>query len=454
MRNNNRRRCVISGTFDCEAYWRDKNLAKLPYIDDKQTDQIVSVMDELLFVFCKESDVLITRQKMDTSHKQYLSSIGFSFINNDQHLINEQKKVKKSVKKSVSQLLIENKDNTYFHSIIQEGMTYTPFSILPESEEVCKDYKLVYEHPSIEIIKKVNSKVYSTLYNTNAEMKNKATIVHSAEELEHIGNALLKNSKFLIKDIFGVSGKGNLLIESSSVFDRIINYLKLQEKRQKSILFIVEPFLQKDFDFSCQFSIDKNGQTQIHSVQRLMNNNFAYQGSFTADDAFLNQLYDLGYFEEIQKVSNQLHQDGYFGHVCIDSMILKDESLVPIVEINARKSMSLIKHGIDKYVSKHLLKCCFTYFTLSYSRDFSFEELLDELDDSGLLYKLGKEQGIIPLTSNTLLINKKMNGSEDIKKTVKGRIYIAIVYKEETQQVILNEKIKTFFEEHNFAVLN
>ncbi len=453
MRDNSFRR-VVSGTFDCETYWRDENLAKLPFIDDKQMNYIVSVMDELLFVFCNESDILCTRYKMDEAHKHYLSELGFCFINNDQHLIASYTKTKEKMKENVSQLLIENKDSTYFKSLIQEGMTYSPFSVLQESQEVCALYKLTYDHPTIDIIKKVNSKAYSTRYNNKAEMKNKATIVYSAEELEQVGNEYLKTSKFLIKDIFGVSGKGNFLIESLSVFNRIVDYLKIQEKRAKNVILIVEPFLQKDFDFSCQFYIDKNGQSKVLSVQKLMNNNFAYQGSFTANEVFLDELNNNGYFNEIQNVSNQLFQDGYFGHVCVDSMTLKDSSIIPIVEINARKSMSLIKHSIDKYVSQFSLKCCFTYFALSYSRDISFEEILDKLDSEDLLFKKGKRNGIIPLTSNTLLINKKINTNEDNKKVVKGRLYIAIVYKEEHQQIPLNEKIRNFLKENFFTLLN
>ncbi|MFD1906532.1 hypothetical protein ACFSQ7_25010 [Paenibacillus rhizoplanae] len=44
-----------------------------------------------------------------------------------------------------------------------------------------------------------------------------------------------------------------------------------------------------------------------------------------------------GYFDVMIQVANDLFKDGYFGPVCIDSMVLKDGTLVPIVEINARK---------------------------------------------------------------------------------------------------------------------
>ncbi len=66
------------GSFNSEQYWREIEVSKLPAIADLQADTIVSVMDELGFLFCNSSnDILITRLPMDDAHKQYLWELGF-----------------------------------------------------------------------------------------------------------------------------------------------------------------------------------------------------------------------------------------------------------------------------------------------------------------------------------------------------------------------------------------
>lgn len=49
------------GTFDCEKFWEYDN-AKLPKIQDKQADNCILGMDELLIYLGDNQDKLLTRQ--------------------------------------------------------------------------------------------------------------------------------------------------------------------------------------------------------------------------------------------------------------------------------------------------------------------------------------------------------------------------------------------------------
>ncbi len=446
---------IISGTFDSEEFWREKNLARLPSVEDRQSVNIVMAMDELMFVFCDSCgcyDTLITRFEMDKEQKHYLDTIGFHF--QARHLIENYGLLDDVRKKNACQLLLESQNMPDFISENSKKAEYSPFSVLEESKAVSQKFNLDFDNPSVEVIKKVNSKVYSFNMNRKMGRINNCHIVYSSEELRKRGEELLRNSNFLIKDTFGVSGKGNLLISSLSVLNHIADYFSKQEKKGKQVLFIIEPFLEKDFDFSCQFFIDKkNGQTDIISLQRLRNKNFTYEGSFTAEDELLDLLEGRGYFKVIMDAAKQLYADGYFGHVCIDSMVLKTGDIVPIVEINARHSMSLIKHQLDHYLSESSLKCSFTYFSLHFIRDINYGEILEKMQKQGILYNLGKTGGgIIPLSSNTLLINQKIQKGTGDRQEAKGRFYVAFAYENDEQQAELNKGLLHFLEENSLYV--
>lgn len=444
---------LIIGNFDSEIFWRDANCSKLPTFNDKQTTNIVAAMDEILFPLCRENDIIFTRYKMNEPHKQYLYDIGFRFKANTID-IEPLTLIQEASGKCVFQLLNELDDKSYFKELLPQNVVISPFAVTPHVQAFCNEFMIETDVPDIDIIKKVNSKIYSAEIN-NKINKNCSKIVFSAEELASLGRELLQTSSFIIKDEYGVSGKGNLHIDSISILERVSAYIGAQERKGKSVRFIVEPFFNKKLDFSCQFSIDTKGEFKLISVQKLLNTNFSYLGSFTADKSFMDMLESNDYFEKMRYVSNELYKSGYYGDVCVDSMVLDDDSIYAIVEVNARKSMSLIKHNIDSYFSNLSLYGSMTNISVSYKNNIKFEDILSGLEHSGLLYRQGKHAGVVPLSANTVLINSTFNNSNDnAQKSAKGRLYLYIVADNQEMNSQLLIRTKEVLDSMEFKIMN
>lgn len=443
--------CIYYGEFNAEKYWRNENLAKLPEIPDGQVDNIVKTMDELLFVLCSEDDTLITRYKIDLAQKEYLKSIGFSFESNSFDLSLDSSKEEQN--KNICQILLESHESTNVRELLNKNSDISAFAVLPESIEVSKKYGLVFDSPEINIIKKVNSKIYSSQINSELNSKYPFEIVNSSEELHEEGKRYLNNSSIIVKDSFGVSGKGNLVISNEGILQRIVNYIKSQEKKGKSVEFIIESFLDKEIDFSCQFFIDKSGVMEILSIQEVRNIGSSYHGSYTPNKEFIEFIRNKGYFSILNEVAVQLYRDGYFGDVCIDSMILKNGDLVPIVEINARKSMSLIKHNIDKYVSNFNLECGFTFYNVTFSSQILYEQVIRKMEEEGLLFKPDMQKGVIPLSSSAMFINRYLDKDQRIKN-YKGRLYLAVLYKNEAEKEDMLNDLIQLLNRNEINVLN
>lgn len=217
-----------------------------------------------------------------------------------------------------------------------------------------------------------------------------------------------------------------------------------------------------------------------------------------------------GYFSLMQDVGRQLYQDGYYGDVCIDSMTLRGGKLEPIIEINARKSMSLIKHQLDTFLAGKNMRGTLTNYSLSHDGSLSYEELLEGLKGEGLLFTGEREEGVMPLGANTLYVNtggrdgenkivghtstpsrnatgrggrspakqvrvsgigasgggsegngtakpdlngeKETAGSERARG--KGRLYLELVAASDEEKMRLTTKLERFLAEHHFTVLN
>ncbi|MFB9330905.1 hypothetical protein ACFFSY_33605 [Paenibacillus aurantiacus] len=450
--NDRRQRELIIGTFDAERFWRDPNLARLPAFHDPEMENVVMAMDELLFPFCEAQDRLITRYRMNASHKAYLHAIGFEFHSNSTDL--ESPEGGSAARTANVFDLITSADRMGdMDPQWLDGARLSPFAVIPGADRTAARYGLKQNFAAIETVRTVNSKLYSTELNRRLGLRSDSQTIYSHEELLATGLTLLRQGPFLIKDEFGVSGKGNLLIESEAILRRVTSYLGEQYGKGRTVRFIVEPFLRKELDFSCQFHIEEDGTYRFISVQQLVNRNFAYQGSFTADDTLLQVLREAEYFEVMKLAARELYRAGYYGDVCVDSMLLTDGRIVPIVEVNARRSMSLIKHYVDRYLEKHAAAGSMTHVTVQFACEATFEQLLETLDREGVLYKPDRGFGILPLSANTLLINKIVSEGKGVRnKQVKGRLYYSLVEGEQDNER-LSAKVKDVLASLSFKIV-
>lgn len=445
---------LVMGSFDAEKYWRPEGYSKLPELEDKNAAHIIACMDELLFPLCNTGDLLLNRFKMNPVFKSYLEQLGFEFSNNRQDLYELGNEQFNSDKACVFELLSRRIIEPYFQEILEDVSALNTYAILPATAGICGRLGIKKVYPEIEIIKKVNSKIYSHKLHDRLGLKKYGTIINRGADITQLAAEYDDGRGIILKDAFGVSGKGNVLISSPGILKRIADYIVSQEKRGLQTCFILETYLEKQSDFSCQIKIDPDGKMSILSIQNIINNNFSYAGSMTADQDFVDYLDRRGYFTVMQRVAGELFKDGYSGDVCIDSMILTNGEIVPVVEINARKSMGLINHYLDHYLSKFSLKGYFFFFMVGFKGKVQMDDILNKLDNLNLLFKPNCKAGIIPLSCNSLFINRELDSASDQNKTYKGRLYITAAANCKEESLGLVEKTKRILDSLSFTVYN
>ncbi len=441
---------LFLGTFNSELFWRESDFSELPSISDLQSDNVLSVLDELQFAFCSKSDdVLITRVPIDPFHKEYLCRLGFVFKSNDEPPINE----KGTSVVSVCSLITGSSNIGCFFNLTSSINSFSPYSILPESKLLLQKLKIEISIPGIEIVKKVNSKVFSTLLSKEIGGIKKEELAYSSVDLLRLGKEMLSSSPILIKDPMGVSGKGNMLINSEKLLNRICSHVQKQEQNGKKTCFVLESLLNKKTDFSSQLLIDKSGEIKLITVQVMQNNGFAFSGIQTSDSIFFNFLDKTEYFKQVEWIGREIYKEGYFGPVCIDSMIDQENNVIPIIEINARKSMGLINYAIDQHLERFSTKGYLMYLSLILKNKISFEKLLNKLDELGILFTSQKPFGILPLSANAININVRDNDTEPM--SYKGRFYFSLILKdkEEKKEELLS-KLNFALSEFDIKVVN
>lgn len=402
---------ILAGSFDCEKFWSEGE-AQLPKIRDTQADNCILVMDELLSVLGNPGDALLTRFRISREQIDYFNDIG---IGVSQYISLEKASEKRDILWDISKDVFSLACMDNYEIEIEPACVLMPFSILENTRRMASKYALGSRFPDYEIVRKVNGKLFSTKLNRELGLFGKGCIVVSLEELVKKGDELLAAGPFLIKENYGVSGKGNMIVESQGRFESIIKYLKKQEEMGEKIEFVLEPLIKDKLDFSTQFEIERDGSIRFSSVQVLYNDGFSYKGSVEASRDLIKYLLSYGYFGSLERVGKCLYEQGYFGPVCIDSMVVDKKEVYEVVEINARMSMSYIKHSLDNEFGDEL-EHYFTYYNLKIPSSFQYADLLGRMQQEGILYR--KKKGILPLTSGMMVVNKKSGSS-----FYRGRLY-------------------------------
>jgi hypothetical protein len=413
---------VVAGNFDAETLWRDEKLCQLPFIPDKASIQITAALDEILFLLCKQGDVLLTNKAFDKSLLKYVQQLGFSFYCNREDLANDN-----SGQNDVLRNLLEYAGKP--EGLPGDGLidkTFQTFAVTEHSKEWCEKERINYNYPELPVIKNVNSKRYSYELRKSFDIDIGSKLAESTEELITFGTAMLKEgNQVIIKDMFGVSGKGNLLVNGEGMLNRLVKYIKNQEEKGKKVEFLLEPFLQKELDFTCIAFIEPDGTFRLLDIQYMQANGFAYSGTCELTKELKDKIFESNYIHIVEQAGKELYKAGYHGDVCIDSMLLKSGAFVPIVEINARKSMTYMKYCLDAHVRQFHQRAKFTYAPFHAPYGYTVEQLLTRLEE--VLYKPENGAGIMPLSGNTLCLKKEI--AEDRGKILKskGRLYYGII---------------------------
>lgn len=247
--------------------------------------------------------------------------------------------------------------SSYPESLISFGITPPQFLLLSESDfSACQEIEswgpsrliaawaqekgIAYEIPDWEVVKQINSKQFSF---ENAPQLPHATLL--TQEKEALAWLHSFKGKKVLKTCYGLSGAGHLIIDGTSD-EKILPFLHKEWKKKLPV--IAEPWVERLFDFSTQWLIEKNQIRYLGATACENDERGQYQASIVGNEEALFGSH-LPFLQAHQKAAqpllSQIATLGFFGNIGIDAMVyllpnqVDTPHLHPIVEINGRKTM-------------------------------------------------------------------------------------------------------------------
>ncbi|MFI5731745.1 hypothetical protein ACIA49_16595 [Kribbella sp. NPDC051587] len=301
---------VRFGTFDAETWWRPDDLAQLPSVGGQ--DPAVDAMDELLLGFCAPNDLLITRYPI---HPDLLAGHAIRHLSVDEPGPGPVER--------------------YLGPDLVRDEPVAPYAVLPDTARL-----VGASLPSSEVVALVNSKTWSNELVIELGLPGAGRVVRSPEELVEAVTAL--EFRALVKDPYGVSGRALLEISTPGVLRAVERVLRKQDRR---VELLVQEKLPKLHDFSGHLFLDQDGTAEFLGLQQMTNKGFRHLGSHRPPPALVDEGW---YADSLAGVTDALTKAGYWGPVGVDAMLLRDGTVVPVLEINARQSLGLLTLHLDQ----------------------------------------------------------------------------------------------------------
>lgn len=192
-----------------------------------------------------------------------------------------------------------------------------------------KKHGIGYRMPPWEVVKRVNSKVFS--FEMSPKLPGSAllkSVVDAQRWIEESGGPKV------LKTPQGFAGRGHFHVGSKG----LDSFLKQHPE------VIGEPWVERTFDFSTQWNIDR-GIEYLGSTVLINKNDGTYLANRAQSDFGKYNWALFSHLEIVKPVLQRIEKLGYFGNLGIDAFVYWEngkEKLHPIVEINARKTMGWV----------------------------------------------------------------------------------------------------------------
>ncbi|MBS2547869.1 ATP-grasp domain-containing protein [Catenulispora sp. NL8] len=370
-------RLVLLCNFEVEQQWARGHIG-LPDPGFAVSAPLVQRMEELGALLAGPDDFLILRTPLDPGYRAYAESAGTALPT---QLVPENGAEAQSTAEAVlaSPQLLRR-----LSELGREGARLLPMGVSALEQRVAEVCGLPLAVPDAATCERVNSKIYGRRLVEAAGLRPVPgqcceTVAEFAAALTRRAAALEAGSPVVVKDAFGVSGKGLVLLESPVRARRLLTMVQRRAERRGDdrLEVVVEDWLPKAFDLNYQVVVDRDGRVELDFVKGALTENGVHRGHVMPPDLDAGHLAEIG--QAAQAVGAALYADGFTGVAGIDAILGANGLLYPVLEINARLNMSTYQGSVTERFLPPESTALAKHYTLALTAPLTFEAVRSAL---------------------------------------------------------------------------
>ncbi|MFC7545960.1 ATP-grasp domain-containing protein [Plantactinospora sp. GCM10030261] len=383
---------VLLGNFEVEDEWAgaERGLPRLTVGGSGRA--LVNRMDEFALLLAAEGDRVVLKASPDPDHLTHLAELGLTV---PRLLLPREQQPDRTVS---ADALADDTLTAELAALGGAGFRLAPHGVSTVEEELAARSGLPLAAPSAAVCKAVNSKIYSRLLATDLGLRQPpgrtcATLDELADAVAWAGRVVDGGGRVVVKDAFGVSGKGITVVESRHRLDRLHRMIESRAARagRSDVALVVEEWVAKRTDLNYHFVVGRDGSMSFDFVKEALTEDGVHKGHRFPPRLTGAQLDELVTVAEA--LAAPLARDGYAGVVGVDAMVDPDGGIYPIVEINARNNMSTYQTVVQERLVPPGAEVLARHYPVRLPEPLPFATLRRLLDDA--LLRPGGRTGLV-----------------------------------------------------------
>ncbi|GAA2786249.1 ATP-grasp domain-containing protein [Saccharopolyspora taberi] len=356
--------------FEVENEWA-RNYVGLPAAPLSVTTATVQRMEELGAMLAEPGDHLVLSQGLDAGYRDYAGSIGFPLPT---ELVAE-------AEGSTSEAVLDSPEViARLTELAGTGAYLMPMGNSMVEQRISERTGLPLAVPDTEVYERVNSKIYSRRLVEELGLRAiPGFCCESTVELHTALESVSEADPVIVKDAYGVSGKGLVVVDSRRKADRLLRMVDQRARRKddQTLHVVAERFLAKRFDLNYQITISREGAVTLDFVKEAMVSGGVHMGHIMPPDLSAEQLDEIA--EAAERIGARLHADGFHGVVGVDALVSADDVVYPVLELNARLNMSTYQGQVTERFQAPDGVALAKHYPLRLAEPVPFEEIRDGL---------------------------------------------------------------------------
>ncbi|MGW4892741.1 preATP grasp domain-containing protein [Kitasatospora sp. NPDC004240] len=389
---------VLLGNFEVEDEWA-RGEPGLPRVAFASGAAVVNRMDEFALLLAGKGDHVVLKSAPDPEYLAYLEGLGVDLpqvhtvANGDpQHTVTRDALDDPALHRVLAGLGPDARLVAHGVSVLEErlsALTGVPLGAPPAA-----------------LCKAVNSKIYSRKAADAAGLRQARgwtceNLAELAAAFEEARTLLRAGRKVVVKDAFGVSGKGISVLDDERRLDQLWRMISRRAERggDDRVVLLVEEWVTKVADLNYQFTVGRDGSVRFDFVKEAITEGGVHKGH--RFPARLSAAQQETVEESAALLGARLAADGYYGVAGVDAMTDPEGGVYPVVEINARHNMSTYQTRLQEAFIGPGRSALARHYPVRLNRPLGFGELSARLE--GLLFAGGDTTGL--LVNNYATVN-------------------------------------------------
>ncbi len=407
---------ILIGNFEVEDEWARGEIG-LPTVGSAASAAIVNRMDEFALLLAGKGDHVVLKSAPDPDFLAFLEGLG---IDLPRILLADDPDPARSVS---ADALRSPRLLAALRPLGREGARLLPHGMSALEEELCARTGVAAALPPAGLVKMVNSKIYSRRVATELGLPQARgweceTVAEFAAAAQQAAVSLRAGHRVGVKDAYGVSGKGIVVVDSERRLDQLVRMVTRRAERSgdQRIALVMEEWADKALDLNYHFTVGRDATVRFDFVKEAITANGVHKGHR------MPARISSAHYEQIERTAELLGQrlarDGFYGPAGVDAIVTADGGLMPVLEINARNNMSTYQTGLQQRFMTDGTVALARQYDIALTRHLSFARLRDHL--GGLLFTPETGTGLV--VNNFATVNAA-DGQQDPGRGYGGRLY-------------------------------